>query len=172
MSYTLVTDALRTIINELFDGAPPGMSWLLTPGDAGLLTQLRALDAGQASASGGNGRPSIAAHIHHLRYHLELLNRWAKGEPSFETADWSSSWRVQRVDAGQWRALVDELERRASQWRDDLAVEREWDMVTMTGAIGSVAHIAYHMGAVRQLTSQLTSGAGADVDAHAGVGAR
>lgn len=151
MQPTLVTDALRTLVSELFDGAPEAMSWIITPGDAGIISWLRALDPAHASAHPLPDRPSIAAHAGHLRFHLELLNRWSVGEPSFETADWKTSWSHQTVNREEWTSLVDELERRAHAWREALAEEREWDPVEMTGSIASVAHMAYHFGALRQL---------------------
>jgi hypothetical protein len=45
--------------------------------------------AEEASAVPSGGGASIAAHVDHLRYGLELLNRWTRGEKPFADADHS-----------------------------------------------------------------------------------
>jgi hypothetical protein len=152
MSDFLQANSLRTIIAELFEGASPRASWLLNPGDAGLIAWLRGLSAEQASERVA-GRASIAAHVNHMRFHLELLNRWADGEEPFSTADWTTSWATQSVDEGEWQELIEELAERGDDWQMALAEEREWDPITMTGAIASAAHLAYHFGTIRTLAA-------------------
>ena len=74
--------ALHVLLGELIDGAARDAGWVLNPGDRGLLASLDTLSAEAASAS-PDGRASIAAHVDHLRYGLELLNRWTEGHDPF-----------------------------------------------------------------------------------------
>ncbi len=71
--------ALSELLTEILDGPPAESAWLLNPGDAGLLRSLEALDAGTASRPAPAGGASVAAHVDHLRYGFELLNRWSGG---------------------------------------------------------------------------------------------
>ena len=142
--------ALVTLLNEVVGGSPAEPAYLLNPGDRGLLASLDALSAEMASSRPG-GRTSVAAHVDHLRYGLGLLNRWARGEDPWADADWSASWTRQQVSEEQWRALRTGLRREADAWADALQRPRAWDEAATTIAMGSVAHLAYHLGAIRQV---------------------
>ena len=89
-----LVDALRGLLTEATDG-PSNAAYFLNRGDRGLLASLRGLSAAQASAR-PQGRSSIASHVHHLRYGLSLINRWARGEDPYANANWSDSWRHQQ----------------------------------------------------------------------------
>ncbi len=153
MSTPQFADTLSTLLRELVDGSPDprARTYMLNRGDPGLLAALERLSAAAASATPGGG-PSIAAHADHLRYGLSLLNRWAAGMPaSWEETDWTASWKKRVVSATEWRALRDELRREASAWTDALRAPREPNAVELGWMAGSVAHVAYHMGAIRQI---------------------
>ena len=78
-----------TLLSEALYG-PSGNAYFLNRGDRGLLSSLDALSAEAASARPG-GRTSVASHVEHLRYGLELLNRGARGE-QLGDADLSAAW--------------------------------------------------------------------------------
>ncbi|HEY3112966.1 MAG TPA: hypothetical protein VGJ62_04715 [Gemmatimonadaceae bacterium] len=143
-------NTLPTLFAELVDGAPESEAYLLNRGDAGLLRSLDKLSATAASALTATGS-SIAAHVDHLRYGLSLMNRWAAGENPFDDADWTTSWRKTRVSAVQWRQLRDELTNEAHRWLDFLNKPREIGQTELNGVVASVAHLAYHVGAIRQI---------------------
>lgn len=153
MSTLDVTTVLPTLLRELVDGSPDpsGRTYLLNRGDAGLLASLDRLSAAAASATSGGG-PSIAAHVDHLRYGLSLLNAWAAGAlPPAEAMDWTASWRRVTVSDAEWRALRDALRREAGAWADALRTPRVSSDVEAGWVVGSVAHLAYHLGAIRQI---------------------
>jgi hypothetical protein len=139
-----------TLFSELVDGSSPTEGFVLNRSDPGLLHSLDKLSATAASAITPTGS-SIAAHVDHLRYGLSLMNRWSAGENPFDTADWSSSWRRTRVTAAQWKQLRDELTTEAHRWLDTLRKPRELDQTELTGVAGSIVHLAYHVGAIRQI---------------------
>ena len=141
---------LPTLFAELIDGAPQSEAYMLNRGDAGLLRSLDKLSATAASAPTPHGS-TIAAHVDHLRYGLSLMNRWSAGENPFDDADWSVSWRRTRVSAVQWRQLRDELASEAHRWLESLNMPREIDQSELNSVVGSVAHLAYHVGAIRQI---------------------
>lgn len=154
-SSMLALGSVRTLLRELLYGPAPDTVWVLNPGDAGLVGSLTALSAEQASARPIPTRASPAALANHIRYHLDLLNRAIGGENAFATADWPGSWRVRIGSEDEWRALLSELRAQADCWLAALEVDREWDNISLTGTLASVAHIAYHLGALRQVVGLL-----------------
>jgi hypothetical protein len=148
---TLLPQVLTSLFREMVDGPPGDMAFIVNPGDRGLIASLAAVPAAQASARPG-GRPSIAGHVQHLRFGLALLNKWAGGDPNaFAEASFAESWSHQQVSDDEWRALRQAFEGEARQWQARLDAPREWDAMTLSGFVSSVAHTAYHMGAIRQL---------------------
>jgi hypothetical protein len=139
-----------SLFAELTEGAPRSGGYMLNPGDPGLLRSLERLSADAASAETRTGS-SIAAHVDHLRYGLSLMNRWSEGENPFGAADWNASWKKTRVSEDQWRTLRDRLRDEVARWRAALQTPREVDEEGLSGMIGSIAHLAYHLGAIRQI---------------------
>lgn len=152
-----VATLLQALFDELVQGSPdPGArTSILNQGDPGLLASLDRVSAAAASMTRDNG-PSIAAHVDHLRYGLSLLNRWASGPPPpWPVADWSASWRKNVVSDSEWQELRDDLRREAAAWTDVLRTAREVNEVQAGWMVGSIAHLAYHLGAIRQIDRAL-----------------
>jgi len=144
------TKTLTTLFRELIDGPPGEFCYMLNRGDQGLLRSLDKLTAEDASSS-ATGGASIAAHVDHVRYGLSLMNRWSAGENPFDTADWSASWRIGAVSEARWRDLRAGLRDEASRWLEAIGTPREVDEIELNGVVGSIAHLAYHLGAIRQI---------------------
>ena len=148
-----LTTALPALFGELVDGSPDpnkGTS-MLNRGDLGLLAALDRLSA-RAASSTHTGGASIAAHAEHIRYGLSLLNRWVAGEfAPWRGADWTAAWKKPTVTDDEWRDLRAALRRETTAWRAALAEPREIDERALQWVIGSIAHVAYHLGAIRQI---------------------
>jgi hypothetical protein len=141
-----------TLLRELVNGARRDAGWILNGGDVGLLRSLDRLTAASASAVPAAGGTSIAAHVDHVRYGLSLMNRWAHGEPDpWATADWTASWGRAEVTEEEWAERRAELAAEAHAWLEALATEREYADLELTGIAASIAHLAYHLGAIRQM---------------------
>ena len=152
MRTTDVGPLLASLFSELVDGVGvKGTAYVLNSGDIGLLRSLDAISAGDASRSVNDGA-TIAAHAQHVRYGLTLMNRWANaGGNPFADATWDEAWKVSAVDEGAWREIRDGLQRETQTWLQALASPREATDTELTGMIGSIAHLAYHLGAIRQI---------------------
>jgi hypothetical protein len=165
---TLLTTVLPTLVRELVHGSPDPAerTYVLNRGDGGLLAALDRLSAAAASATPAGG-PSVAAHVDHLRYGLSLLNAWAAGAlPPADQTDWTASWRRTAVSDAEWRALREALRREADAWAAALGAPRALTDVEAGWLVGSVAHLAYHLGAIRQL-DRATRGPTAEDEARA-----
>ena len=149
-----IHDALSTLLGELLEGAANDSGWVLNPKDPGLLRSLANLSAADASAIPAGGRASIAAHVDHVRYGLSLLNRWSQGEEDpFSDADWSASWKRSAVSQAEWASLRDHLQSEARKWQSAVRQPRAFTDDELKGYLASAAHLAYHLGAIRQMNA-------------------
>ena len=153
MRTTPVASLLSSLFSELVDGVRvKGAAFILNSGDVGLLRSLDTLAAAEASRS-VNGGATIAAHAQHVRYGLSLMNRWAaEGGNPFADATWDEAWKVSAVDDAAWLEIRDGLRHEATRWEQALASPRDASDVELSGMIGSIAHLAYHLGAIRQIS--------------------
>lgn len=147
-------NSLATLFRELVHGPPGAEAYALNPGDPGLLRSLDRLSADAASVP-RTGGASIAAHVEHLRYGLSLMNRWAAGENPFADADWAASWQTVAVSEQDWAELRQALRAEAERWLATLETPRALGQIELNGTIGSIVHLAYHLGAVRQIDRTL-----------------
>jgi hypothetical protein len=149
---TASSRALTHLFAELTAGTSgPDGGFVLNTGDIGLLRSLDKLSPAEASST-LNGGATIAAHAQHLRYGLSLMNRWAtEGGNPFADAKWDEAWRMSLVDAAAWKEIRTGLRREAHAWREALNNPREVTDVEFMGIVASIAHLAYHLGAIRQI---------------------
>jgi hypothetical protein len=144
--------ALAVLFAELVDGPSPEAAYALNRTDPGLLRSLDGLSAAAASSPPASGGASIAAHVDHVRYGLELMNHWSDGEVDpWSGADWTASWRRTTVSDEQWAALREQLRSETRRWHKALQTPRTMSALELNGVIASVAHVAYHLGAIRQI---------------------
>ena len=155
MNTSEITRSLTTLFSELVDGAngAPGNAFVLNTGDIGLLGSLDRLTAADASRS-VHGGATIAAHAQHVRYGLSLMNRWAsQGGKPFADAKWDEAWKTSDVTDGQWAEIRAGLRDEANRWVRTLGSPRDVSTVELTGMIGEIVHVAYHVGAMRQIAA-------------------
>lgn len=142
---------LARLFSELVDGAAGSSAFVLNGGDGGLLRSLDRLSAADASQA-AHGGATIAAHARHVQYGLSLMNRWAsEGGNPFAKADWGEAWKTTTVDEAAWAQIRSELRDDAHRWLSTLQVPRDVAEVELTGMVASVVHLAYHLGAIRQI---------------------
>jgi hypothetical protein len=147
-----INPTLERLFAELANGASTAGAFILNSGDAGMLGSLEKISAADASPS-ANGGATLAAHVQHVRYGLSLMNRWAKegGNPFADAKMWDEAWKLSAVDAGEWDEIRNGLREETADWLHALKTPREVADVELSGMIGSIAHLAYHLGAIRQI---------------------
>lgn len=151
MHDTAIAATLDVLFRELVDGVPKDPSYMLNTGDVGLLASLEQVSASDASRHHAGGA-SIAAHVDHLRYGLSLMNAWKAGVKNpWAGADWTASWKKTAVTEPEWRHLRAALREEAHRWLATLGATREVDEVELTYMVANIAHLAYHLGAIRQM---------------------
>jgi len=149
---SIFQNAISKLLIEIFDGPPGNEAYILNTGDPGLLRQLESISSATASIHPGPARPSLAAHVDHVYYGLSLLNRYEAGEENpWADADWNASWKVSSVTDEEWQTLLAKLRQAVTSWREGVTRRKDWNDIDAAGAISSVAHTAYHLGAIRQI---------------------
>ena len=100
-----------------------------------------------------NGGATIAAHAQHLAYGLSLMNRWAaEGGDPFADATWDAAWKTSAVGDSERREILQRLRDESRGWLAALRSPREVSGLELAGMIASIAHLAYHLGAIRQIS--------------------
>jgi hypothetical protein len=152
MDTSSVAPVLSRLFSELVNGAlEGGGAFILNSGDLGLLRSLDKLSAAAASRSVNDGA-TIAAHARHVQYGLSLMNRWAReGGNPFADAMWDEAWKTTTVDDAEWASIREGLGSECAQWLEALGTTRDVPEEGFTGMKGSIAHLGYHLGAIRQI---------------------
>jgi hypothetical protein len=143
----VVLGQILGVLAEAFDGPHQTWSYFTDSGrDSGLLGTLERLSA--ADASRVLGRTSIAAHVHHVIFGLEASAAWIEGDRT--TRKWSESWSLTEADDERWRRMQEELRSGYRDLRKDIELFAASSAESMGGVVGALAHVAYHLGAIRQ----------------------
>jgi hypothetical protein len=142
----LVVGQLIAVIREAFEGAG-GSSYFTDHGaDAGWFGTLGKSSAVEASRVIGG--TSIAAHVHHIIFSLEASSAWIAGDRS--RRNWADSWRVSEVDEAAWARMRTELRSGYENLCRAVEAGATSSEDAVGGAVAAIAHVAYHLGAVRQ----------------------
>ena len=148
--------SLAHLFSELVDGVTSSAGgFVLNKGDIGLLKSLEQLSAADASRSTNDGA-TIAAHAQHVRFGLSLMNEWGtNGGNPFANAKWDEAWKIKAVGEDQWKEIRQGLADEAHRWNDILKTPRDANGIEFTGLVSSIAHLAYHLGAIRQINKDM-----------------
>lgn len=147
VSIATVQEQLLAVLREAFDG--PAQAWSYFTDnhpEAGTFGTLGSKTAREVSAI--TGGTSIAAHIHHATFALDASAAWIKGDRA--PREWSESWSIQIVEESSWTEMRDRLGRAYERLRVAIEQHGMASAEAVGGALGAVAHAAYHLGAIRQ----------------------
>ncbi len=143
--------ALLVLLREVFFGVPEGLNYTwFVQGREAIFPSLAALSAKDAGRVPGPGIASIAAHANHALFALRGVNgNFGFPEPE---GDWESSWVEPRFDEAVWTELQREIQveyAKLVKGIEDLPAEVEQDLMNST--LATLPHMAFHLGAIRQL---------------------
>ena len=150
MSNPTIRDQFTETLNALLDETFEQVHGIYLDRGTSLFETLETISAEEASRPVSATCASIAAQVEHVRFYLEVLGRYARGE-AVGKVDWQASWRLTTVTPEEWDALKGRLR---DTHRDILAVVGDawtWeDENAIGGSMAIVAHTAYHLGEIRQ----------------------
>jgi hypothetical protein len=140
-------EQLLAVLGEGFEGPPEKWSYFVdndaTAGYSGTLAKVSA-----AEASHPIGGSTIAAHVHHMIFALEASSAWIRGDRA--SRNWGESWRGTTVSEKEWAELRAKLQAGYADLGRAIASHARESEEAIGGAIGALAHAAYHLGAIRQ----------------------
>ena len=145
------TNNLFAFLTETFE-SPPEPSSLYLDQKAGLFDTLHNLSAEQASKDLGSS--SIAAHVEHTRFYLDVVRQFIEGRT--EKVDWQESWQVKEVTPEAWETLQQDLRATYEQVSRTLRDLETWGDDEISDGMAVVVHTAYHLGAIRQMVKVVT----------------
>lgn len=149
VSSPAITNALIATLKMAFHGDEQQHGWY-----NGLLFALEGVSAERASRPPAPGRATVAAHAEHVRFTLQVVNAWIRGENP--EVDWADSWKVQTITAHDWDALRENIRQEFETLLSVIQDRAVWREPGLTMMINNIGHTAYHASAIRQL---LKSGA-------------
>jgi hypothetical protein len=141
-------DQVEELLRETFEGGRPGEGTQYLDRDSGILATVGTLSAEDASRRRG-GRLSIASHLRHMEFHLRVSHEWIAGDHS--RRDWKASFLPQEVTPAEWQALVERIQQTRQDFLRVLRGLPPDGLVAEGAGMGAIAHLAYHLGAIRQL---------------------
>lgn len=138
---------LRDVLHEAFEGSPHSGTYFSDKG-ASLFGTIDGLTAEQASRPSGPSGTTIAGHVHHMAFSADASTAWIRGDRA--PRDWEQSWTVRNVTDAEWSDLRERLRQAYDELQaalEDAALASE---EAFGGALGVVAHAAYHLACIRQ----------------------
>ncbi|WP_034385898.1 hypothetical protein [Deinococcus sp. YIM 77859] len=157
-------EGMLAILKEAVEGGVPGQGTAFLDGtradgsgNHGLLATLEGLSAAQASRDVHGS--TIAGHAQHAAFHMEVIVRWER-DGDRGPFDWKGSFQPAQVNEEEWRAVRLRV-RRAYEALLQFARAQEDQTPNgdVTGGLtGAVAHVAYHLGAIRQMVKAVEAG--------------
>jgi len=142
--------ALLAILDEAFERPPKKWHHFTDASPAsgyfGTLAELPHANAGRPVAA-----TSVADQVSHVAFLMNASARSLRGDahsPSQE--QWQASWATVDLDEPTWRRLREELRDAYGDLRDAIRSAGSLNAEALEIAIGVLAHVAYHLGAIKQ----------------------
>jgi len=121
-----------------------------------LFETLATISAAEASRPISATCASLAAQVDHVRFYLDVLEQYMRGEAVGEV-DWQSSWRLRAVTPEEWESLKARLRVAYERVIGVMKRVESWEGENeIGGALAMVVHTAYHLGEIRQALCTLT----------------
>ena len=140
---------LLGMLDEAWEGSSttgPGEGWLyFGDGGTGLEQTLDGLSAADAARILGN--TSIAGQVKHTAISTRLNAAWLRGENA--DTDWDATFTTGELDAASWQQLQQELWAGLAELRREIEAHALDSDQRLAQASGAVAHVVYHLGAIR-----------------------
>jgi hypothetical protein len=141
------SQALYVLLDETFDNV---LGIYLDKGTS-MFETLADISAEEASIPVGGRCATLAAQVKHVAFYLDVLDKSVR-DPNYPKVDWGEIWReTGAVTAAEWTDLQTELRQSYDRLKLLISETPEWPSERhIGGAIGAIAHTAYHLGEIRQ----------------------
>jgi hypothetical protein len=116
-----------------------------------LFETLADISAEEASIPVGGKCASLAAQVKHVAFYLDVVYN-SVHKSDYPQVDWNEIWNnVTAVNADEWQIIQTELRHSYANIQDLVKTTPAWPSEReIGGAMGVIAHTAYHLGEIRQ----------------------
>jgi len=150
MATYIPVDVFRRELLDLLDETFENTKGIYLDRDTSLFETLNDLSAGQASKAISPRGATIAGHVEHMRFYLDVLTGCIRRE-SVEKIDWQDSWQLTEVDEQEWAATKQRLQDAYHNTLEAIKTLDLWEGEDNIGAsLAILAHTASHLGSIRQ----------------------
>jgi hypothetical protein len=141
------TQALYLLLDETFDN----VKGIFLDKGTSLFETLATISAEEASIPVGGKCATLAAQVKHVAFYLDTLEKAVRTQQN-EPVDWDQIWReTHAVTPEDWESIKTDLRESYNRIKALIANMTEWPSeYEIGGAIGMIAHTAYHLGEIRQ----------------------
>jgi hypothetical protein len=147
VSIDTAIEQLQAVLDECFVHTnKPWTYFTDNKPEAGFIGLLQTIKAEEASRKIAG--TSIASHAHHVRFSLRESTTSIRGENA--QVDWNESWNISLVNDAEWTKMRDEILKAYQDLREVIGSKASSSVEAFGGAAGVVAHMAFHLGAIRQ----------------------
>ena len=136
------------ILRETFEGSPEGEGSAYLDRGVGVFATLAQISAEDASRE-VNGT-TIAAQTEHAKFYLDRICEFMTGRT--EKVNWEQSWLIETVNETEWNHLREGMRASYENAARTFAEIESWKEDNIGEAIAIIAHSAYHLGGIRQLS--------------------
>lgn len=150
----VVTTQLLALLKEAFEVSADAPYTLFADKGQGLLQVLDGVSAADASRPVGTN--TVAGQAAHILLGLKASAQWI-GTKSVDV-DWSNPYPVSTVDEAAWEKLRADLRAGYAEAAKVVGERATAGAEEFAGAVGAVAHAAYHLGQVRKMLAVLRAG--------------
>lgn len=147
------TQSLSALLKETFEGTNTAFGTMYLDQGTGFFDTIAKVDAARASLSSADGGATVAGHCEHVRFYLEFLSNYMSEK--FTMVDWKDSWKVKTVSDAEWQSLRGQLQKTYQMVTDTFNEVETWNDFKISGAMGILAHTAYHLSAIRQILKHI-----------------
>jgi hypothetical protein len=139
--------ALYALLDETFDK----VHGIYLDKGTSLFETLAPITAAEASIPVGDKCATLAAQVKHIAFYLDVIDKTVR-DPSHPQVDWGEIWReTSTVRAEEWEQIQMNLRQSYDRLKLLINETAEWPSERhIGGAIGAIAHTAYHLGEIRQ----------------------
>jgi hypothetical protein len=139
------------ILRETFEGSPEGQGSAYLDRGVGIFATLETLSAKDVSTEIAG--MTIAAHTEHAKFYLDRICEFINGRT--EKVNWEQSWLIETVNETEWNFLREGMRKSYEGVLRCFAEIETWNQDNIGEAVAIIAHTAYHLGAMRQITKSL-----------------
>lgn len=151
ITHAQFVEAAAYLLRETFEGSPEGQPSAYLDRGSGFFSTLD--DVSAEAASEDFRGTTIAAQTEHAKFYLDRLCEYINGRT--EAVNWEDSWLIETVTDKEWDALRSSVRTAYEAALRCLAESRPWNGMQIGMAMGMIAHTAYHLGAIRQITKSV-----------------